>query len=133
MSKLIKHKEILLYLFFGGLTFFINMFLFILLDRCFPHHELICNIICWGVCVLFQFFTNRTWVFPVKEKSSATDFIRQMISFFGGRLSTLAVEEVILAIFIVWLGMNANIVKLVAQVIVIVLNYVISKWVVFKV
>ena len=51
---------------------------------------------------------------------------------FGGRLFTLAVEEVMLAVFISWLGMNSMAVKLTAQVLVIVLNYVISKLFVFK-
>lgn len=51
---------------------------------------------------------------------------------FGGRLFTLIVEEAILAVFITWLGFNSMAVKLVAQVVVIVLNYVISKLIVFK-
>jgi putative flippase GtrA len=55
-----------------------------------------------------------------------------MISFFGGRLFTLLVEEVILAVFVTWLQWDSMIVKLAAQVIVIVLNYLISKLFVFK-
>lgn len=58
--------------------------------------------------------------------------LKQMASFFGGRLFTLIVEEAILAVFITWLGFNSMAVKLVAQVVVIVLNYVISKLIVFK-
>ena len=48
------------------------------------------------------------------------DFLKQMASFFGGRLFTLIVEEAILAVFITWLGFNSMAVKLVAQVVVIV-------------
>ena len=50
-------------------------------------------------------------------------------SFVGGRIATLVIEEVILFIFITELGMNSILVKIVAQVIVIALNYVISKFV----
>lgn len=55
-----------------------------------------------------------------------------MFSFFAGRLATLGVEEVILLIFITWLSFNSMAVKVVAQIVVILLNYVISKLFVFK-
>ena len=126
-----KHKEVLMYLFFGGLAFFLNFFLFIGIDSITGINELINNVICWIVCVLFQFVTNRTWVFDGKTENAA-DFIKQILSFFGGRVFTLVVEEVFLAVFITWLGLNSTVVKLVAQVIVIILNYVISKVFVFR-
>jgi putative flippase GtrA len=126
-----KHKEVLLYLLFGGLSFLLNMGLFYLIHQTLGWNELVNNIICWVVCVLFQFFTNRIWVFDGHVDSTA-DFFKQMASFFGGRLFTLAVEEAILAVFITWLHFGAMPVKLSAQVAVIVLNYIISKWIIFK-
>jgi len=125
-----KHKEVLMYLFFGGLAFFLNVVLFAVIDT-FGVNELINNIVCWGICVLFQFFTNRTWVFDGHVNNSR-EFIKQLGSFVSGRVSTLIIEEVILAVFITWLGMNAVVIKLIAQVVVIVLNYIISKLIVFK-
>ena len=59
-------------------------------------------------------------------------FLKQIASFFGGRAFTLVVEEAILAIFITWLRFDSMIVKVSAQVIVIILNYVISKLIVFR-
>lgn len=126
-----EHKEVLLYLLFGGLSFFLNIFLFVGIDRVFGINELINNIICWIASVLFQFFTNRKWVFDGHTDTTA-EFIKQIISFFGGRGITLVIEEIILAIFITFLGLNSSAVKLVAQVVVIILNYVISKLIVFK-
>jgi putative flippase GtrA len=126
-----KIKEIVLYLFFGGIAFFLNIGLFILFNKALGISELIANVFCWILCVLFQFFTNRTWVFEGKTED-AVAFWKQMLSFFGGRLFTLLVEEVILAVFVTWLKWDSMIVKLAAQVIVIVLNYVISKLFVFK-
>ena len=126
-----KHKEVLMYLFFGGITFFLNIALYAWLDGMLGINALIANVICWVVCVLFQYFTNRTWVFD-GQVDSAAGFLKQMASFFGGRLFTLVVEEAILAVFITWLGFNSMAVKLIAQVVVIVLNYIISKLIVFK-
>ena len=70
----IKHKEVLLYLFFGGLAFFLNMALFIMFNGIWGINELIANVICWTICVLFQFFTNRTWVFGGRTEGLA-DFL----------------------------------------------------------
>lgn len=127
----IKHKEVLMYLFFGGIAFFLNLGLFVLFHDVMKIQELLANCISWVLCVLFQYFTNRTWVFD-GQVDNAGDFVKQMTSFFGGRIFTLLVEEVIILVFITWLGFNSMMVKLVAQVIVIVLNYVVSKMFVFK-
>ena len=126
-----RNKQVLLYLFFGGITFFMNMILYALLTDRAHMNELVANVICWVICVLFQFFTNRTWVFDGKTETTSGFWI-QMASFFGGRLFTLAVEEGILAVFITWLRFPSLPVKFAAQVVIIVLNYVISKLIVFK-
>lgn len=75
---------------------------------------------------MFQFFTNRAWVFDGHTESTV-EFMKQMGAFIGGRVFTLVIEEFILAVFITWLEWNTMGVKFAAQVIVIVLNYVISK------
>ena len=119
-----KHKEMLLYLFFGGITYaFFNVSL--------GMNELVANIFSWILAVLFAFFTNRIWVFDGKT-NGAKEFFVQMINFFGGRVATLVVEEVILFVFITKLGFGSMVVKIAAQIIVIVLNYVISKLWVFR-
>ena len=126
-----KYKEGLMYLFFGGLAFFLNIFLFALFTDIMKINDLLANVISWVICVLFQYITNRTWVFDGHVEGSAA-LIKQISSFFGGRIFTLVVEEIIILVFITWLGFNRIAVKLVAQVVVIVLNYVISKLFVFK-
>ncbi len=125
------HREGLLYLFFGGITTFLSLGMFTYIELFTPINELVNNVIVWIVCVLFQFFTNRTWVFE-SHVETWKDFFGQMASFFGGRLFTLGVEELMLLIFITWLGFNAILIKLVAQVVIVVLNYVISKLFIFK-
>ncbi len=127
----LKYKEALLYTFFGGLAFFLNFFLFIGIDYAFQISELVNNIICWIICVLFQFFTNRTWVFDGRVENNR-QLLKQIVSFFGGRVGTLVVEEIILVIFITWLQLPSAPVKIFGQIVVIVLNYIISKTMVFK-
>ncbi len=126
-----SHREAAAYLFFGGLAFLLNVVLFALIDRVSGVSELLNNAVCWVVCVLFQFWTNRTWVFRAETRGAA-DFWRQAVSFVSGRVLTLLAEEAILAVFITGLGLCALAVKLSAQAAVIVLNYVISRAGVFR-
>ena len=126
-----KNKEILLYLFFGGLTFLVSIISYAVLCLKKKRNALIANIGSWILAVSFAYVTNRVWVFDSNAETTA-DFIKEITSFIGGRVATLVIEELILFIFITNLGMNSMLVKIVAQVIVIVLNYVISKLIVFK-
>ena len=126
-----KNKEVLMYLLFGGLTTVVSILSFWLLTSGTGLNELIANVISWILAVLFAYVTNRTWVFQSKA-SGGKEIFREIISFFGGRLATLGMEELILFVFVTKLGWNSMAVKIVAQVVVIVANYVISKLFVFK-
>lgn len=126
-----KYKEVLMYLLFGGLTTLVSVGVFALFESHFGLNEHISNVISWLTAVLFAFVTNRIWVFPTKTKGFAA-FIFQMAKFYGGRLFTLGVEELMLFVFVTKLQINAVLIKLIAQVIVVILNFVISKLFVFK-
>ena len=123
-----KHKEVLLYLFFGALTTIVSIGTFSIFTYVIPLDELFANIISWIFAVLFAFLTNRKWVFQPTNQP----FFQQMVSFYLGRVSTLLAEEVILLIFVKWLLWDAMLIKIVCQFIVVVLNYVISKLFIFK-
>lgn len=126
-----KHKEVLMYLLFGGLAFFLNLFLFWLFCTVMGMNALIGNVFCWIICVAFQYFTNRTWVFEA-ETHGVKEFLKQISSFFAARLATLGMEEVILLLMITIMKLPEMPVKLFAQVVVIVFNYVFSKLFVFR-
>ena len=126
-----KHKEPLLYLFFGGLTTLLSIFLYWLFAHPLGLSPLIANVISWVLCVAFAYVTNRTWVFKDKAHG-AKGIVREASSFTAGRLATLGLEELILWLGISVLGVNDLIVKIVAQVLTIVGNYVISKFLVFR-
>lgn len=125
-----KNKEVLLYLFFGGLAFLVSIITYVFFDVMLSMNELIANVLSWVITVSFAYMTNKIWVFHAPTHT-LQEFIKQMSSFFGGRIATLVIEELILLVFVTWLAFPSVLVKVVAQVIVIVLNYVISKHFVF--
>lgn len=126
----IKHKEVLLYLLFGGLTFIVSIGSYAVLTIPFRMNELVANVVSWILAVSFAYVTNRIWVFNAPTKTM-NEFFRQLVAFFGGRVLTLVIEEIILLVFITLLAFPGLIVKVIAQVIVIVLNYFISKFAIF--
>lgn len=124
-----KYKEQLLYLLFGGLTTFINVMVFAVFTEIFILDKLLANLAAWIIAVQFAFVTNRIWVFRPERNNNAG---RQMKLFYLGRLTTLVAEEIILLVFVKILGLPALMVKVASQLIVIVLNYLISKKMVFR-
>lgn len=126
-----KNKELLLYLFFGGLTFLVSISSYAVFNIRIGWNALTANIASWMLAVVFAYVTNRTWVFE-SSTDRGSNLIKEITSFVGGRIATLVFEELILFIFITELEMNSILIKIVAQVVVIALNYVISKMIVFK-
>lgn len=126
-----KYKEILLYLFFGGLSFIVSIGSYALFDYPLGFTPLVANIFSWIFAVTFAYVTNRIWVFT-DVAHQAKGVIREILTFFAGRLATLGVEEVILYIGINVLGGNSMLVKVIGQIVVIVSNYFISKIIVFR-
>ena len=130
-SFCVSHREILLYVVFGGFTTLISILTFSVIYDAFGFNEHFANILSWVLAVLFAFITNRTWVFPVALYSEHS-FVKQILSFFGGRVFTLCVEEVIVLVFIALLEFPALFVKIFAQTVVLTLNFFVSKLWVFK-
>ena len=126
-----KYKEILLYLFFGALCTVVSIGSYAALNVGLGVNELIANVISWICAVTFAFFTNRVWVFDAQTEGAGA-FLGQMAKFYGGRVFTLIVEEAILFVFITKMGFNSVLIKVIAQVVVVILNYLISKLLVFR-
>jgi putative flippase GtrA len=126
-----KHREMLLYLFFGGLTTVVSIGSFWVCASALQLNEHIANTVSWLLAVLFAFVTNRLWVFQAPTNGFGA-FVKQILKFYGGRLATFAAEEVIILLFITWLGFPDLAVKIAAQVVVLILNYIVSKLFVFK-
>ncbi len=127
----LRHREVLLYLFFGGLSFFVSLASFYLLHDKAGINELVANVLAWILATTFAYLTNRYWVFDGSTSSTA-DLLKQIASFYLARVATLAIEELIIFLFISILSFPAMAVKTAAQIIVIILNYIFSKRFVFR-
>lgn len=133
----IKYKEIINYLIFGVLTTLVNLItkyvlLFTMLDPTNGFQLQIAIIISWIVAVIFAYFTNRKFVFESKNQNKLKEFI----SFVVARIATLLLEMFIMWFFVTLLKLNSDlyvvIFTLVAQVAVVIGNYIFSKLFVFK-
>lgn len=121
-------RELVLYVFFGTLTFLVNIITYFLFLDVLSINYLISNVLAWFFSVLFAYITNRIWVF----ESRSPDILREMSLFFGGRIFSGAVDTGLMYLFIDVLTIGDLISKIVVQVIVIVLNYIFSKLIVFR-
>jgi len=126
-----KHKEPLLYLFFGALTTLVNLVVFYVFTAWIVIDVLAANALAWVAAVLFAYVTNRTWVFASRATGKGA-ILREIAGFFGGRVATLLFEEAVIWLFIKRLALPAMPIKLCAQVAIVILNYVISKLLVFR-
>ena len=128
-----KYKEIINYLIFGFLTTAVSLITYYALTLTVLNPNIsiqlqIANIISWCMGVLFAYFTNRSFVFNSKSKNKFKEFV----TFVCARLSTLLLDMAIMFIFVSVLGGNDKIFKLISQVLVIVINYILSKLIIFK-
>lgn len=126
-----KNKSVLLYLFFGALTTAVSIATFFIFGTLLGLNEHIANTISWIAAVTFAFLTNRIWVFNAPTKT-VRQFLVQARDFYGGRLLTFFIEELIILVFVTLLKLNQDIVKIAAQFVILVLNYIISKLFVFR-
>lgn len=127
-----KYKEILLYLFFGGLTTLVSIASFTWAIYGLNLGPAVANVISWVLAVVFAYITNRTWVFSQKAQGTR-NICLEALSFAEGRLFTLGLEEIVIVVGITVLQFNSVLVKTVAQVFVLIGNYLISKFIVFRI
>lgn len=126
-----KYKKIILYLLFGGITVIISITTYELFTFFLNIDAMISNILSWITAVTFAYITNRKWVFQ-SSISTPFEIIREMFFFFSSRVITLIIEEIIIFIFIKQLHFNNILIKTIAQIIVVLLNYLFSKLWIFK-
>ncbi len=126
-----NNREIILYLIFGGLTFFLSIAVFVVINKMEIVDVLVSNIISWISGVTFSFFTTRKFVFDAKT-DSGKGFFRQFVSFYFARVATLLLQELIIFVFVKKMSINSTVVKAVSEVINIVLNYIVSKYIIFR-
>lgn len=126
-----KYKEIINYLIFGGLTTLVSIGTYALFTIVFNIDYLVSNVLSWIIAVLFAFITNKLFVFASKSRSKK-QVSKEIVSFFFFRIVSLGIQMIIMYVFVDLLSINDLITKVIAQVIVILSNYIFSKVFVFK-
>lgn len=125
-----KLKEPVLYVIFGGLTTVVNLLIYQSTVAVGIPYGL-ANGLAFVAAVLFAYFTNKHFVFESHARGFR-DLLREMAKFFASRIGTFFIETVGLWLMIEILGMDTSIPKYVMTVVVVLLNYYLSKLVIFR-
>lgn len=126
-----KHYDILSYLFFGVLTTVVNYIVYLPCYNMLGFSAAVSNVIAWVVAVAFAYLTNKPFVFRSNDWSAKT-VVPELTKFVGSRVMSGALETGIIFLTVDCLLWNGNVMKLITSVLVVILNYVASKFLVFK-
>lgn len=130
-AMIARHWEVLSYLIFGALTTLVNYLVYLPVYNLAGLSAALSNAIAWVVAVAFAYLTNKPFVFKSHDWSAGT-VIPELTKFVGCRVASGVAETLILLVTVDLLHWNGNIWKLVTSVLVVVMNYVASKLIVFK-
>lgn len=142
----IKYKELITYVIFGVLTTLVNFFAFGIFTKIFGEDlYLVNNAIAWVVGVVFAYITNKLFVFESKSWDLKV-ITKEITGFLGARIFSFLVEEGGMFLFVSVLGLGEKsltllgftitgqfIVKILLAVIVVILNYIFSKFFIFRI
>lgn len=126
MKKLTR--EVVLYLIFGTLTTLINILAYSALYYKLDIANLPANIISWIISVFFAYITNKIWVFESRKKN----YLSEAVVFFGCRGLTGILDVALMYLAVDCLDYEGAVTKILVNIIVIILNYIFSKALVFK-
>lgn len=126
-----KHEEVISYLFFGGLTTLVNYIVYLPCYNLLHLSGAVSNAVAWVAAVAFAYLTNKPFVFKSHDWSAKT-VIPELTKFVSCRIGSGLLETAIIFVLVDWLGLNGNIIKLATSVLVVILNYVASKLLVFR-
>lgn len=125
-----RHESAMLYLIVGGMTTFIAI-----ISQYVPAYfglpTEVNTTISWICAVTFAFFANKVWVFKNKS-DTGKDWIAQAAAFYGARAVTYFMELSFMILTVRVLHQNEYIMKLIAQIFILVINYLFSKLVIFR-
>ncbi|MBP5353315.1 MAG: GtrA family protein [Alphaproteobacteria bacterium] len=127
----LKYKEQLLYIIFGVVTTIVNFVTYYVCARLLLIGILVSTVIAKFFSLMTAYLTNRTWVFN-SNKTQKSKIFRECLTFYACRGVSALLDFVIMYVGAVWLGINDLAVKIFATIIVIILNYIMSKLIVFR-
>lgn len=126
-----KYRSIITYLVFGVLTTVVNYLVYYPLYNAAGLSAAISNSVSWVAAVVFAYFTNKLFVFESKSWEAKVA-LPEFLKFVGLRLASGVAETGLLLVFVDLLRFNGNMWKIITSILVVILNYVFSKFLVFK-
>ncbi len=130
-----KYKSIIAYLFWGVVTTIINIGSYQIMSPVWHWNYEVSTVIAWFLSVLAAYFTNKVWVFG-SHYTTVKAFVVEITSFFFYRGLTLLIDMAFMWVGVSVLGLRSSlqqfIVKTLDNVVVIIANYIFSKWLIFK-
>ncbi len=131
LSLLEKYREVISYLFFGGMTTLVNYIVYLPCYNILHLSGALSNAIAWVAAVAFAYLTNKPFVFKSHDWSAKT-VVPELTKFVGCRVGSGLLETAIIFMTVDLLRFNGNIIKILTSILVVILNYVASKLVVFR-
>lgn len=128
---LMERWDVFVYLFFGVLTTIVNYIIYLPLLNIAGLSAAISNVLAWIAAVTFAYLTNKPFVFKSYDWSVQT-VLPELARFVSCRLMSGIMETLIILVAVDILGWNGNLWKLLTSVLVVILNYIFSKFFVFK-
>ncbi len=130
-SLFLKHREICLYLFFGVLTTAVNVAVYFVMFEVLMLPNVASSIAAQVAAILFAYITNKIWVFRSRGWRLRTLFF-EIVSFFGCRMASAAFDVLFMWVTVDLLSWWPLWMKIIANAVVIILNYVASKYLIFR-
>ncbi len=126
-----RHYDILVYLVFGVLTTVVNYIVYLPCYNLLHLGASVSNLIAWAFSVLFAFLTNKPFVFRSHDWSAKT-VLPELTRFVACRVGSGLLETLILFVAVDLMHGNGNLFKLITSVLVVIINYIGSKLLVFR-
>jgi Predicted membrane protein len=127
----VTHREPILYVLFGGGATLINIFAYELFATYMGINFMVANVMAWVLAFVFAFICNKIWVFESRswERNVA---VKEFTGFFGSRLGTGILDSVMMFLLVGVMSMAGFPAKVIVNIIVTILNYIASKFFIFK-
>ena len=126
-----KYRELITYVFWGGMTTVVNYIVYFACTKLLGIEYLISNVIAWVVAVIFAFWVNKIYGLQSYGRDKKT-MLHEFGTFVPARVLSGVLETGMMALFVSVMHFNDSVIKIIASVLVVIINYVLSKLVIFK-
>ncbi len=126
-----QYREMIMYIIMGIFTTAVNISSFYFLVEILDTDYKTATVIAWILSVLFAYITNKIYVFQQKT-SDMRSLMRELTAFFSVRLLSLGIDLGMMILLVSQFHTNETLAKILDNVVIVVVNYIASKWLVFK-